>query len=203
MREEHNIIEAAALGPDMMGFIFYPQSPRYAGEILNKQLLKKLPSYIKKAGVFVDEDIETIKFISGKYSLDVVQLHGNEKPGVCRELKEAGYVVIKSFNIKCCSDLKLCGDYQNDTDYFLFDSSSHLFGGSGLKFDWDMLIQYNLKHPFILSGGIGTEDTDKILKISNPAFCGVDINSRFEVKPAIKDINKLKLFISDIRTKTK
>jgi phosphoribosylanthranilate isomerase len=202
MREPENIRDVAELRPDLMGFIFFPHSPRDAGQILNQDVLAELPKKIRKTGVFVNEDIETIAGIVRKYSLDIVQLHGNETQDQCRKLREKEIPVIKVFNIKDSSSLRLCYEYQSCTEYFLFDTSTPKYGGSGNKFDWKILDEYNLDHPFILSGGISPDDISNILAINNPSFYGIDINSRFEIKPGIKNIETLKLFISEIRLYT-
>jgi len=199
MREPENILEVAELKPDLMGFIFYPSSPRYASKISDPEIVARFPPHIIKTGVFVNTDFEVITGTYRKYSLDIVQLHGNETPDACRRLKETGIPVIKAFNIKKSTGFKLCSEFISYTDYFLFDASTSGFGGSGHKFDWKLLDKYNLEHPFFLSGGISPKDVDNILKISNPAFYGIDLNSRFEVSPGLKNIETLKKFISEIR----
>lgn len=199
MREPENILEVAKLKPDLMGFIFYPESPRYAAEMLNPEIPAKLSSSIKKTGVFVNADFEGITGTIRKYSLDSVQLHGNETPDTCRRLREKGIQVIKAFNINESSGFILCSEFISCTNYFLFDTFTSDYGGSGYKFDWKILDKYNLGHPFFLSGGIGPGDVNKILEITNPEFYGIDLNSRFEVKPGLKDIETLKKFISDLR----
>lgn len=199
MREPENIREVSELKPDLLGFIFYKGSPRYAGEILDPAVLSAIPEHIKKTGVFVNSDFQEIILTAGKYSLDIVQLHGNETPDECFRLKEKGISIIKAFNIKECKDFSFCNDYVDSTDYFLFDTFSSKYGGSGLKFDWGLIDEYNLDKPFFLSGGISPDDIGNILEITNEAFAGVDLNSRFEIKPGLKDIQALNNFISDFR----
>jgi phosphoribosylanthranilate isomerase len=201
MREPGNMLEAADLNPDLMGFIFYPLSPRYASKILNREVFTRFPKNIRKVGVFVNAGFDEIKDKILKYSLDMVQLHGDESPETCRRFSEEGTHVIKSFNIKDSTGFKLCAKYVPCTDYFLFDASTSKYGGSGFKFDWKILDKYDLGHPFFLSGGLAPVDVDNILEITNPAFYGVDLNSKFEVKPGLKDIQLLKKFIYDIRNK--
>ncbi|MFA5818642.1 MAG: phosphoribosylanthranilate isomerase [Bacteroidales bacterium] len=203
MREPENILEVAELKPDLMGFIFYPSSSRYAAEILVPDIMTKLPPYIRKTGVFVNSDFEEITSTVRKYSLDLVQLHGDETPDICGRLRETGIPVIKAFNIKESTGFKLCSEFITCTDYFLFDASTSSFGGSGYKFDWKILDKYDLEHPFFLSGGITPRDVNNILEITNPAFYGIDLNSRFEVSPGLKNIVTLKKFISDIRLNNK
>jgi phosphoribosylanthranilate isomerase len=201
MRDRQNIIEVAGLNPDIMGFIFYPHSPRYAAGISDADIIGNIPAQIRKTGVFVNADYKDISAAVKKYSLDMVQLHGNERPEECRRLRETGIQVIKAFNIKDSNGFKSCSEFKTDTDYFLFDASTSDYGGSGYKFDWKTLEKYDMGHPFFLSGGIGPEDVSNILKISNPSFYGIDLNSRFETKPGLKEIGSLKKFISAIRLK--
>ena len=203
MREPENMLEVANLKPDLMGFIFYPASPRYAATILNPEIFTRFPPEIRKVGVFVNTGFDEINEAIRKYSLDMVQLHGDESTEICRRLSETGIHVIKSFNIKDSSGFKLCAKYIPYTNYFLFDASTSKYGGSGYKFDWKILDKYELGQPFFLSGGIAPGDVYNILEITNPAFYGIDLNSKFEVKPGFKDIKLLKKFMYDIRNKNK
>jgi phosphoribosylanthranilate isomerase len=203
MCEPENMLEVASLKPDLMGFIFYPDSPRYAAKILNPEIFTKFPAGIRKVGVFVNAGFDEINETIRKYSLDMVQLHGDESPETCRRLDEADIHVIKSFNIKDSAGFKLCAKYIPYTDYFLFDASTSKYGGSGYKFDWKVLDKYKFGQPFFLSGGIAPGDVHKILEITNPAFYGVDLNSKFEVKPGLKDVKILKKFVYDVRNKNK
>jgi len=199
MREAENIREVSELKPDLLGFIFYRGSQRYAGES-DPGILSAVPGNIKKTGVFVNADFQEIIFTVSKYSLDTVQLHGNETPDECKRLNERGIRIIKTFSIKESKDFRLCNDYFSSTDYFLFDTFDPKYGGSGQKFDWRLLDNYNLDKPFFLSGGISPDDISNILEIKNNAFAGVDLNSRFESKPGLKDIATLKKFITDLRS---
>lgn len=199
MREAENITEVAALNPDLMGFIFYPFSPRYTGLALSTETMHKISPSIVKTGVFVNEDFKTIIGSVEKFCLDCVQLHGNETTVLCQNLKEKGIMVIKTFNISANHNFENCSDFISCTDYFLFDTSTSGFGGSGNKFNWYELNNYDLDHPFFLSGGIGPDDFNTINEIDNPSFYGIDLNSRFETKPGLKDIAILKNFISEIR----
>jgi phosphoribosylanthranilate isomerase len=201
LRESGNIMETAKLEPDFMGFIFYKQSARYAGEILDPEITAKLPLKIKKTGVFVNEDMPEINRIIRKYTLDAVQLHGDETPELCKHLTQEGIVVIKAFRTNESTDFKSYSDFIPYTEYFLFDNFTQGYGGSGKKFEWKILDSYDLGHPFFLSGGITASDVSKILDIKNPSFCGIDLNSRFEVKPGQKDGKILKAFISEIHSK--
>jgi phosphoribosylanthranilate isomerase len=201
MSEPENILEVANLKPDLMGFIFYPSSPRDASKTLEPGIIDKLPAGIRKAGVFVNADTDYIHRTVIKYSLDIVQLHGNESPETCFQIKERGIRIIKAFNIRNSDEFRRCALYVPFTDYFLFDSVTQKHGGSGKKFDWGLLEYYKLDHPFFLSGGISAGDQEYLFEINNPAFYGVDLNSRFEIKPGVKSIETLKNFINDIRNK--
>jgi phosphoribosylanthranilate isomerase len=201
MRESENIMAAAELKPDFMGFIFYRQSPRYAGELLNPEVLTNLSADIRKTGVFVNSEFNEITETVGKFYLDAVQLHGAESPELCSRLKETGILVMKAFNImESLSNAKF-KDFISCTDYFLFDAMTVNWGGSGQKFDWKLLDSYTPAHPFFLSGGISPLDTYHIAGISNSSFYGIDLNSRFEIKPGLKDIEILKKFIYGLRDK--
>lgn len=199
MRDPVNIRKVAGLKPDMMGFVFYPASPRYAGEAPVDAMFDDFPPGILKTGVFVDEDFYTVKSRIIRFQLQAVQLHGNESPGMCRNLKEEGIKVIKAFRISENPGFSDMLNYVSCTDWFLFDTSSAVAGGSGLQFNWEVLKKYKLGHPFILSGGIGPDDAEKILALKNIALAGVDVNSKFESEPGIKNIEKLKRFMQTIR----
>jgi phosphoribosylanthranilate isomerase len=200
LRDHRNILEITQLKPDLMGFIFFPGSLRYADMNLSSLITSSLPKYIRKTGVFVNSDYDAITAFVRKYSLDIVQLHGDESPDICRRLKDTGIHVIKTFNISRAEGFDNCSEYIPYTNYFLFDTLTPGHGGSGIKFDWSILDNYNLKHPFFLSGGISPGDASEIPKIDNPSFYGIDINSRFETEPGLKDIESLKKFIAEIRS---
>ncbi len=198
MKYPENIVAVAALKPDFIGFIFYPKSPRYA-EPLDASVLEALPSTIKKIGVFVNEDLENILTIAYKYKLDGVQLHGSELVGMCRELKKLGYIVIKAFPIAEAYNFKVTKAYEGVCDYYLFDTKTDSYGGSGLKFNWKMVSEYTGETPFLLSGGIAADDAEAILKIVHPKFVGIDLNSKFEVKPGLKKVELLKGFVKQFK----
>ena len=201
MREAENIMDVAMLKPDLMGFIFHRPSPRDASKTLLSGLSDTFPAGIRRVGVFVDSDIDTVRRMVLKYSLDLVQLHGKESPETCLEIKNSGVGIIKAFNIRKSDDFSRCMPYVPFTDYFLFDAFTLKHGGSGTKFDWEILEEYRLDHPFFLSGGIGPDDSEKIFRINNPAFYGVDLNSRFEIRPGVKNTGALKNLILEIRNK--
>ncbi|MDR3651395.1 MAG: phosphoribosylanthranilate isomerase [Paludibacter sp.] len=198
MKFPENIQAVAVLKPDFMGFIFYPKSPRFA-EPLDIATLKALPKSIKKIGVFVNENLENILTIAYKYDLDGVQLHGTELVDMCTELKKVGYIVIKAFPIAEAYNFKVTKDYEGACDYFLFDTKTDAYGGSGLKFNWKMLDEYLGETPFLLSGGIAADDAEAILKIEHKKFAGIDLNSKFELKPGLKNIDLLKSFILELK----
>lgn len=194
MKYPENIKKLIHLPVDMMGLIFYEKSARYAGHLPANEL-RIVPPNIQKTGVFVNASEEDIFAKIREYGLQAVQLHGNESPDFCREIKKSGIKTVKAFRIETSDDFIECGSYENACDYFLFDTKTPQYGGSGKKFDWQILSSYNGDTPFILSGGIGAEDAEPIRKIiQNPKLFGVDLNSRFETSPGEKDMGKLKVF---------
>ncbi len=199
MKYSENIRAVAALHPDFIGFIFYPKSPRYA-EPLDLKTLEEIPLTIKKIGVFVNEDLENILTIVFKYKLDGVQLHGTELVEMCSKLRDAGLIVIKAFPIAEAYNFKVTKAYDGTCDYFLFDTKADTYGGSGVKFSWAMLNEYKGETPFLLSGGIAVDDAEVILKIKHPKFAGVDLNSRFEISPGLKDVELLRGFLNPLNS---
>ena len=198
MKHPENIRAVAALQPDFMGFVFYPKSPRFA-EPLDSDTLKVLPKSIKKIGVFVNEDLENILTIATKYKLDGVQLHGTELESMCKELYKSGFIVIKAFPIAEAYNFKVTKKYEGTCNYFLFDTKTDAYGGSGVKFNWGMLDEYVGETPFMLSGGIAADDAEAILKIEHPKLAGIDLNSKFEVSPGLKNVELLRGFLKEIR----
>ena len=192
MREAENIREVEALGIDMMGLIFWPKSGRYVSE-----QPEYLPTRCQRVGIFVDEDPGLVKHITNVYGLDYVQLHGSESPAYIFQL--GGLHVIKAFNIATAEDLEQTKTYEGLVDYFLFDTKGKSVGGNGEKFDWSVLEAYNGKTPFLLSGGIGPDDADRVKACRHPKCAGIDLNSRFEIAPGLKDVNKLKSFLEKIQ----
>lgn len=194
MRDADNIraLEEQAK-PDLMGFIFWPKSSRYVGRRPDY-----LPTKCKRVGVFVDEDIHLVRRTAEAYAFHLVQLHGSEPPEYVAQLKE--WQTIKAFNIASARDLEQTKAYAGIADYFLFDAKGKSVGGNGKKFDWNLLSAYHGETPFFLSGGIGPEDATEIMQWHHDKCIGIDINSRFEINPGTKDIEKVKAFISHIRT---
>ena len=191
MRDAENIHEVEALGIDLIGFIFWPKSSRYVSE-----RPAYLPTNCKRVGVFVDENIEVVKKIAQDYALDYIQLHGNETPDYCALLK--GHKLIKAFNIATAEDFEQTKPYEGLVNYFLFDTKGKSVGGNGTKFDWSVLDDYHGTTPFILSGGIGPDDTARIRSFHHPQLAGIDLNSKFEDAPALKNIQKLKTFLEQL-----
>lgn len=196
MRGEANVREVEKLGVDWMGFIFYPKSPRYVGETL-----PYLPGNVKRVGVFVNEDTGRLLTLVEKNRLDILQLHGNESPEYCKELKKMGFVVIKALGITRGTPFpsELTERYGGCCDYFLFDTRTDLYGGSGRKFGWEILSDYQGETPFLLSGGISPEDVEEVKRFSHPKCVGIDLNSGFETSPAVKNTQLLQKFISAFR----
>ena len=194
MREAENIREVEALGIDVIGFIFWPKSSRCVSTRPDY-----LPVNAKRAGIFVNEDIEQVRRIAVDYALDIIQLHGNESPEYARNLRN--WKVIKAFNIASEEDLESTVIYDGAVDYFLFDTKGKAVGGNGEKFDWEVLASYNGQTPFILSGGIGPDDTERIQTFYHPQCIGIDLNSRFELSPGLKDITALRRFLSQLPQK--
>ena len=192
MREAENIREVEALGIDMMGFIFWPKSSRYVSERPDY-----LPKHVKRVGVFVNEDPEQIKQLAADYRLDYIQLHGQESPEQISHLSPltSHLSIIKAFNIATAEDLLQTQPYEGVADLFLFDTKGKSVGGNGEKFDWDVLDAYHGSTPFLLSGGIGPDDAERVNAFHHPKCIGIDLNSRFELSPGLKDINKLKEFL--------
>ncbi len=199
MRNRENIREITACKPDLLGFIFYPASKRYVGEKFDPRLMRRIPPYIYKVGVFVNESPEKIVQLIERYNLDMVQLHGGEDVNMLSALKARRITIIKSFNVNEQFDFNATEPFLPYCDFFLFDSKSDLHGGSGVKFPWESLDKYKFQRPFFLSGGIGIEDIDTIASIKHPALYGVDINSRFEISEVYKDVFLVGEFIKKVK----
>ncbi len=194
MRNGENIRAVEKLSVDLMGFIFYSRSPRCV-----TTLPEYLPRFAERVGVFVDEEYAVIKETAHRYKLSYVQLHGHESPSVCQRLRASGMKVIKAFPVSVADDLEITDRYIGSCDLFLFDTATSGYGGSGRSFDWDILHAYVGAVPFFLSGGIGENDVEKVLAFKHSKLAGVDLNSRFERSPGIKDIEKLDRFITKLR----
>jgi phosphoribosylanthranilate isomerase len=199
MKNRENIHALIHLNPDFIGYIFYPNSPRYIEPSIAHSLTERVPSAVKKVGVFVNSSIEEIieKFINLR--LDCVQLSGHESLSLVKRLNHANIPIIKAVHIHEIEDLEKAHEFSPFISKFLFDTKTETFGGSGLKFDWNILNAYTGDVPFFLSGGIGPQDVDDILSFRHPKFEGVDINSKFEIEPGLKNIQLIQSFLTTIR----
>ena len=180
---------------DLLGYIFYPPSKRYVGENPETGLFS---SAKPKVGVFVDENAFEILGLAKNLGLEWIQLHGKENPKTCRLLKKQGLKIIKAFRVDENFDFSKTTPFEGVADYFLFDTKTSLPGGSGKKFNWEILKRYTGKIPFFLSGGIGPDDADDIKKMEHESLAGVDLNSGFEDEPGIKDVEELKKFVNQL-----
>jgi phosphoribosylanthranilate isomerase len=190
MRDRENIMQVAAFLPDFMGFIFYPESPRFVGE--NFHIPDALPKEIKKVGVFVNESTRNMLAAAEKHQLDFLQLHGKESPEQCFELRRNKLKVIKVFAVDETTDFETTRSYTQVSDYFLFDTKGKYFGGNAQTFDWRLLDRYDQQVPFFLSGGLSSLNIGSAIALPAPNLYAVDVNSGIEAGPAVKDINKLK-----------
>ncbi len=217
MTGSQNITEVESLGIDLMGFIFWPKS---------KRAVKTKPAYLpqraKRVGVFVDEAIDGVIATASEYALDFIQLHGKESPAYIADLRQARLQqqrqepqqplsfrqpqhsqqrlqIIKAFNIASPEDLTQTEPYEGAADVFLFDTKGKLVGGNGEKFDWAVLDHYKGTTPFLLSGGIGPQDAQRVKDFTHPRCIGIDLNSRFESAPGIKDVEALRAFIQALK----
>lgn len=222
MKHPENIAAVAELKPDFMGFIFYDKSPRNVRNQLDKKVLESLPKSIKKIGVFVNAGFDEIMSIyplsvsaqtissqssvrtlttetltkktnTNNYPLDGVQLHGNESPELCLKLKEQNLLVFKAFSVDSTFNFAVTEPYKKVVDYFLFDTkASGGHGGHGLAFDWKILDNYDNEIPFLLAGGVSLENIEEVKKLTHLNILGIDVNSKFEIEPGLKDLEKLR-----------
>lgn len=226
MREPENIRDVVALGVDWIGFIFYPKSPRYVSQIRSRAGIipdysvfmkheelssketssKEMMRKVKRVGVFVDDMPQNIVTRAVNYELDIIQLHGSESVIMIDNLRSTlapsirkGIKFMKALSISTAEDILRYKEYEGHVDYFIFDTQTPLVGGSGNHFDWNMLDAYDGNTPFILSGGVGPDDAERVLSIRHPMFAGIDLNSQFETAPAVKNVDALKAFLAKIR----
>ncbi len=183
MKYPENILEVSQLLPDYLGFIFYEKSSRYFdGEI------PEIPKSIKKVGVFVDASSNEITSKIKKYDLQLIQLHGNETPEFCQNLKNDKIEIVKVFSVDDNFNFNILEKYEQVCDFFLFDTKGKLHGGNGVTFNWQILEKYKSQKPLFLSGGIGIDEISKIKTLNLPIYA-IDVNSKFEIKPGLKNIN--------------
>ncbi|WP_448698880.1 phosphoribosylanthranilate isomerase [Mucilaginibacter sp. AW1-3] len=187
MTDMNNVKQLKELNPDYIGFIFYPKSPRF---VKNENALNAVPKNIIKTGVFVDLYEGRVEEMIHRYHLDAIQLHGNESPGFCAHFK-GSVQVLKAFGVDENFVFDVLEPYKDSVDYFLFDTKTAQHGGSGKTFNWDILQKYSLNVPFFLSGGLSMDNLAEVQELKHPMFYGVDLNSRFETAPGIKNIELL------------
>lgn len=236
MREKENISQLCKLHPDYIGFIFYSKSKRYVGKKIDNKILKSIPENIKKVGVFVNEDFSELEQIIELNKLNAVQLHGDETPEYCEKAKQKNVIVIKAFRVGAGFNFNAINEYKKYCDFFLFDTMTESFGGSGKKFNWDILKNFDNEKPIFLSGGISLNDAQELINLAdiknkpqnknNSQSCNIDlrkmeqsfssaesanggegglnihaldINSKFEFEPGVKNIELVKQFINKIR----
>jgi len=194
MREVENIRDVSSLEINFMGFIFFRGSKRYI-----EQIPVDIPAKIKKVGVFVNHETEELIETAKKNSLDYIQLHGDEDKNYCLKITAEGFKIIKVFRVDEDFNFELTKPFEEVSDYFLFDTKAKDYGGTGKKFNWAILQQYQGSVPFLLSGGISGDDHVQINNIRHKRFSGIDLNSRFEIKPALKDFEKIYSFINKVK----
>jgi phosphoribosylanthranilate isomerase len=191
------------MGVDLAGFIFYPKSPRFVGNHLAGEQLKKAKLRLGKVGVFVHATYEEVMRSVDEYGLDMVQLHGDETPRFCEQL--ANYIsVIKVFRVAENDPVEwIMKPYEDSCDMFLFDTLGVGYGGTGKKFNWDILKTVPMDKLFFLSGGIEPEDTDKLKEFEQGPWAkklfAADINSKFEISPGVKDLKKVEKFVEELK----
>lgn len=191
MRDSQNIKELLKLGPDYMGFIFYDKSKRNAVG-LDVDLLRSFPSSTQKVGVFVNAPLDEVKSKVDEFQLDFVQLHGDESVEYVGELFAVGIKVIKVFSVGESFDFKVLKPYKGLVEYFLFDTKGKERGGNGVVFDWGILKDYDQSVPFFLSGGIDNENVSELASLGEMKIHAIDVNSKYEIEPGLKDIELLK-----------
>lgn len=207
MRDPQNILDLAELKPEYMGLIFYPKSKRYIAEP-DTNLLRSLPASIHLTGVFVDGQEEELVQKVIRFGLSALQLHGEESPGYCISLKvklneilpDRKIELIKAFGIYPGFDFSDLKPYEEVVDYFLFDTKTSEHGGSGVAFDWKILDQYTGEKEFFLSGGLSPDNIDGLVNLATKKIYALDLNSRFETEPGLKNIEKLRAVFQLIRS---
>jgi len=207
MKKPDNVLEVAGLQPDMMGFIFYKKSPRAVEKGLAEWLAEQEEALqnIQRVGVFVNAEVDEVLNAVHDFRLDWVQLHGDESPGYCSLLQNVFDTtsmqkasIIKAFRVGEGFSFDSVMAFAAHADLFLFDTKGAAYGGTGQQFSWDILEKYSGNIPFLLSGGIGPEDVQKVQQFSHPALYGVDLNSRFESEPGVKDAAQLQTFFKKL-----
>jgi phosphoribosylanthranilate isomerase len=205
LTQADQIIEADQLGISYLGLIFHPKSPRYVASKLNPEELTAKPMQAKLTGVFVDEPMELMNAAMKRWGLKALQLHGNESPQVCR-LLHSKVEVIKVISVQATSSSATLQQevdrYAGVVHKYLFDTQrGDVRGGTGLHFDWSLLHRVQLAHPFFLSGGINYSDYRTLQSFSHPAWAGIDINSKFELEPGVKNMTLVEQFVQRVNSK--
>jgi len=203
MTQVQQVKQLDELGVEFAGFIFYPKSPRYVFKHMPSTELKKIKGNINKVGVFVNAEASEIFRTIDDCGLYVVQLHGDETPRFCESISD--YItVVKAFRLSESDNIEwMIKDYQDVVDMFLFDTEGAGYGGTGKKFNWDKLRGANIRKPFFLSGGIDPSDVVNIKSFMQEPVAknlfSLDINSKFEISPGIKDMNLIQDFVKAIK----
>ncbi len=198
MRDTKNIRDLLSLQPDYVGFIFYEKSPRNAEGILRAEVLKDFPEGIIKVGVFVNASFEFIMSKVRAYGLEMLQLHGEESIELVKELKAEGLKITKVFGVDDSFNFSELEPYKPHVDFFLFDTKSRQRGGTGVQFNWEKLKEYDQEVPFFLSGGISNENIKALDNIKGLNIHALDVNSKYEIEPGLKDIEKIKELVNVI-----
>lgn len=199
MRDPENCLAIAELHPTYMGFIFYPPSPRFVSQIPIRLIEQLKTRDIRPVAVFVNESVTHMLKVVRTYGIPTVQLHGQETPNVCKQLTDEGLEVFKAFSIASSDDFQPVHAYEGYCSRYIFDTKTSQYGGSGKTFDWSLLEKHTGATPFLLSGGIGLEETSALLQLVHPKLIGFDVNSRFEWSPGIKNKEQLHTFIQTIQ----
>ncbi len=227
MRVAQNIREVSDLDIDWLGLIFWPESPRYVSQIASRggfipdynpldgetprlgvsHLIYPRENHPRRVGVFVDDMPQNIVTRVFNFNLDIVQLHGEETPVMVDNLRHTldpdirpGFKIAKTIFLQSKEDVSQCKAYEDLVDYFVFHNRCAQKGGSGEQFDWSILDAYDGNKPFLLSGGIGPDDVEAIKSVKHPMMAGVDINSKFEIEPGLKDVDKIREFVARLRS---
>lgn len=191
LKYPENIRDVLALAPDYVGFIFHPSSKRYIGQ-LDAEWVAGLQG-TKKTGVFVNSPLDVVQVAVNDYGFQAVQLHGDESPDYCSAISENHPIeTIKAFGVSETFDWSLLEAYEHAVDYYLFDTQSTQYGGTGRAFNWNLLANYPSTKPYFLSGGLSPENIRDVLLLKDDRLLAVDLNSKFEINPGIKDIELLK-----------
>jgi phosphoribosylanthranilate isomerase len=199
LKNPENYRKVMQLEPDLVGLIFYPPSPRYVESEGSQSALQEKPhGKTQKTGVFVNAEPDLVIWKAKEYHLEWVQLHGHESPDQLEILQKEGLKVIKAFPVDKDFNFRSVKDYLKVSDLFLFDTKTEAYGGSGQRFPWEILENYDEEVPFLLSGGLNHQEFQQFPPIQHPLLYGLDVNSKYEIKPGLKDLEKLKALKSEM-----